>query len=243
MKNKEIKTDQEPMTDQPDQIDHVEKVKELMFQVLDELTKAKGKGQLSGTIQLNLHKRVRDLTRTMWKGGPVVVALLEAEKVYKTAQPGNQSPGIYTVTASGTTLKPLTLTPDMFNPHDPLGKKKRLTIDPSAAPEERVHERVFSMLPDPSGHIRSDDVQMDERPLWLKIMDLDDDTLITQMGDLGALKSYINKNYLALLPGKKKIGPRARKDETLEKVRGVFDLLKAEYEAAKESKEKEEKAE
>jgi len=239
MKEKGIEKGPEPMTDQKDPIDHVEKVKELMFQIMDQLTKAKSKGQLSGTIQLNLHKRIRDLTSTMWKGGPVIVAIREAEKVYKLAKPGDEAPGVYSMTASGTKLKPLTLTPDMFNPHDPNGKKKRLTIDPSAAPDERVHEHVFGMQPDQSKHIRVDDIQMDSRPLWLKIMDLDDETLILQMGDLGSLKAYINKNYQDLLPGKKKIHPRARKESTLEMVRGVFSILKEEYEADKKGEKEE----
>ena len=145
---------------QPNQIDHREKIKELLFQVLDELTKAKGEGQLSGTIQLNFHKRIGDIIRTMWKDRSVNLALVEAKKAYKASAPGQGSPGLNTMTSGGKKLTVLQLTPLGCLIHRILlAKKKRLVIDPGAAPDQVVHEKNLWDV------TRSGAVISDQKPL------------------------------------------------------------------------------
>lgn len=228
--NKELETTPEALADPAiEKVDHIEQVKIHFFQILDHLTHAKVDGQLSGTIQLNLHKRIRDTILTMWKSGDVRTALIEAKKIYDTSAPGQPVNRAGSISATGTKMKVFSLTPDMFNPYSEDGKKKRLILDPAKG----VSETTIGMLPNNPAHIRTDLIQVDPRPLWRKLMDLNDDQLIEQMGELGALKDFINGSFVHLLPDQKPIHPRARKESTMEKVRHVFDQLKAQEDVKK----------
>ena len=151
---------------------------------------------------------------------------MDAKAIYKTTVQNKPSTVASAAVISGKSeLTPFVMTADMFDPSNPVGKKKTLTIDPVKPVGERVVETIEGMKPDEASHIRSSDVQTDPQPLWKKIMKLDDDQLIEQMGGLGALKDYINKTHQDLLPEGKPIPRQARKTATMEKVRMVFDKL------------------
>lgn len=233
--SEEIKSNEQEVA-----ISHTDEVRVLLFQILDKLTLAKAKGQLSGPIQVNLHKRFCDIILTMWKDGDTRTKLNEAKKLYKRTTPEKGAVMMVPSAASPgqKELKVFTLTAAMFDPTNPEGKKKRITIDPAKpVGEGRITESFEGMLPDTSKHIRTKEVASDPRPLWKKIMDLGDEQMVEQMGGLGALKSYINGNFQELLPEGKKIHPQARMASTLEKVRIVFDKLKAQDQDVKEKTE------